>query len=465
VSLAVESIRNELASVVGESRVVSDVAICAGARVDGVTPASVVYPASSEQVAEVLKRASNCGLSVIPFRNGTKLGVGNLPRRYDLALSLKDLNRVWHYEPGDLTVTVEAGMKLGDLQHFVARHRLWLPLDPPGGPRASLGGSLAANASGPLRLRYGTLRDMVLGMKIATTEGKLIKAGGRVVKNVAGYDLSKLLIGSYGTLGVIVEVSFKLFPVPAQSSTVVVSIATLEAAREFRRRLLDSPLTPLRLMLLNDVAGGLVCGAQAPSPPCGSEVQDAARREGVGQGFEIWIEAGGSTRVLERFKREVEQLAASTSTSVEPMDAGQAAANWARVADWGSGLPEMAPESVVVRVQLPIAAGETFVGCALEEAGRHKIQVACFCQAGAGVISLCLLETPGASIDLAFVGELRQIAQRLGGVLVVERCPVELKSRLDVWGPVGDDFEITKKVKAVWDPKGVLAPGRFVGGL
>jgi len=141
---AVESIRAELASVVGESRVVSDAAACAGAAVDGVTPASVIYPASAEQVAEALKYASDRDLAVIPFRNGTKLGVGNLPRRYDLALSLKDLNQVWHYEPGDLTVSVEPGMKLGDFQRFVARDRLWLPLDPAGGSRATIGGVLAA---------------------------------------------------------------------------------------------------------------------------------------------------------------------------------------------------------------------------------------------------------------------------------------------------------------------------------
>jgi len=465
VSLAVESIRNELASVVGETRVVPDAAACAGAAVDGVTPGSVIYPASAEQVAEALKYASDSGLAVIPFRNGTKLGVGNVPRRYDLALSLKDLNRVWHYEPGDLTVSVETGMKLGDLQHFVARHRLWLPLDPAGGPRASLGGILATNASGPLRLRYGAPRDMVLGLKIATTEGKLIKTGGRVVKNVAGYDLAKLLIGSYGTLGVIVEATFKLFPMPAESSTVVVSTTTLAVAREFRRRLLGSFLTPLRMALLNAVACALVRDAPVSDPACGTEARDAWQAEGARKGFEIWIEAGGSTRVLERFKQEVEQLAHATGASVQSMEASVARVNWARVADYASWLSGVVPNPVVVRVQLPIAVVETFVERAVEEAEQHKIQVACFGQTGVGTLSLCLIETLGASVDLNLVKGLRQIAQNLGGVLVVERCPVNLKSHLDVWGPAGDDFEVMKKVKAVWDPKGVLAPGRFVGGL
>ena len=450
-SLAVESIRTELASIVGESRVVSDATACAGAAVGGVTPASVVYPASAEQVAEALKYASDRDLAVIPFRNGSKLCVGNPPRRYDLALSLKDLNRVWHYEPGDLTVSVEPGMKLGDFQHFAARDRLWLPLDPPGGSRASIGGVLASNASGPLRLRYGTPRDMVLGMKIATTEGKLIKTGGRVVKNVAGYDLAKLLIGSYGTLGVIVEASFKLFPRPAESATVAVSVGTLEGAREFRRRLLASPLTPMRVLMLEAAAEALVRGNWPAEE----------RREG----FRIWVEAGGSAALVERHKRELAKLAQTVGASAEPMDAPHAEANWTRAADLCSWLPGVVADPVILQGRLPVAAGETLVEQALAEGERHSVRIACFAQIAVGVISLCLNDVARAPSALALVNRLREVAQSLGGVLVVERCSADLKSHVDVWGPVGDDFEVMRKVKAVWDPKGVLAPGRFVGGL
>ncbi len=241
---AVESSRSELAALVGDARVVSDPVACAAFAVDGKVPTYVVYPSSAEQVAAVLKSCADHALAVIPCRNGTKLGIGNPPIRYDVALSLKDLNQVWYYEPADLTVSVEPGMKLADFQHFVGRHKLWLPLDPPGGERASLGGILAANASGPLRVAYGGPRDMVIGMKIATTEGKIVKTGGRVVKNVAGYDMGKLLIGSYGTLGVIVEASFKLYPLPAASATFVFAVDALHRARELRRSLQRSHLQP-----------------------------------------------------------------------------------------------------------------------------------------------------------------------------------------------------------------------------
>src|SRR5438874_271420 len=146
-------------------------------------PSHLATQASPKEVAAVLQCAADHELAVLPCRNLTKIGIGHPPRRYDVALSLKEMNRVWYYEPADLVISVEPGMKLGDFQHFVGRHRLWLPLDPAGGARASLGGILAASSSGPLRSAYGTPRDMVLGMKIATTEGNVIKTGGRVGKN------------------------------------------------------------------------------------------------------------------------------------------------------------------------------------------------------------------------------------------------------------------------------------------
>jgi glycolate oxidase FAD binding subunit len=288
-------------------------------------------------------------------------------------------------------------------------------------------------------------------MKIATPDGKLIKAGGRVVKNVAGYDLAKLLIGSYGTLGVIVEASFKLFPLPAERSTWAVSTGSLDMAREFRRRLLHSPLTPMRMLLLDAGAAGLVRGNGQP--------------EGAGRSFEIWVEAGGSARVLERYEEELEQLARAIGVSAVRMDAGEAEANWTRVADFGTWLPGVVPNPVTIRAHLPVAGGETFVGRAIEEAGHYKIRIAGFCQTGVGVISLCLIEAPDAPIDPSLISKLREVAQGLGGNLVAERCPAELKSSVDVWGPAGDDFEVMQKVKAAWDPKGVLAPGRLVGGL
>jgi glycolate oxidase FAD binding subunit len=451
VTTAVEAAQSEFAAILGATRVVADSAVCAALSVNGRTPRYAVYPTSPEQVAAVLRCAADHDLAVIPCRSVTKLGVGNLPRRYDVALSLKELNHVWHYEPADLTVTAEAGMKFGDFQQFVGRDGLWLPLDPPGGPRGSLGGILATNASGPLRLFYGAPRDVVVGMKIATTGGKIIKTGGRVVKNVAGYDMAKLLVGSYGTLGVIVEASFKLFPLPSERATFVLPAGTLGIARDLRRRILQSPLEPMRMVLLDAVAANLAVAGT----PLAREVGEP----------EIWVEMGGSGRVIERCARELDELGKAAGAPVRRLEADSADIAWTRVSDFRSWLPEVFPGVAILKVALPDAASEEFLSRAQQETDNDKVRLASFGQLGVGVLHLCLLEAASAVGLIALIRRLRKIAQDYWGALVVEHCHWDIKGRLDVWGPTGDDFAVMAKLKAVWDPKGTLAPGRFVNGL
>ena len=444
---------SEFAAIVGDARLVSDPAACQSFAVDGRAPGSVVYPQSAEQVAAVLKCAADHSLAILPCRNLTKIGVGNPPRRYDVALSLKEMNQVWHYEPADLTISVEAGMKLGDFEHLVGRHGLWLPLDPAGGARASIGGILAANSNGPLRAAYGGPRDMVLGMKIATTQGKVVKTGGRVVKNVTGYDIAKLLIGSYGTLGVIVEASFKLYPRPAERATFVMPLATLVAARQLRGAIQRSHLQPLRLVLMDGAASALVRAA----PPGNAEASDF-------EPLELWIEAGGSPRVIERYARELEVMSQAARTKVVRVETG-AQERWDRIADFATWMAESFPDAVILKVSLPIARTEEFLDRARSEAQNRGQWLASVSLTSVGVVRVCLRAERGARELLAPVERLRQTAQGLGGTLVVERCPHQLKPEVDVWGPAGDDFEVMRKLKEVWDPKGVLAPGRFVGGL
>ncbi len=447
---AVDSIHSELAAVVGPSRFVADPEACAAAVVDGKRPNCVVFPSSAEQVAAALKCAADSGLGVIPFRSNTKVGVGNPPRRYDVALSLKDMNRVWHYEPDDLTITVEAGIKFGDFERLVGRRGLWLPLDAAGGGRASLGGILATNAAGPLRLRYGAPRDMALGLKIATTEGKIIKSGGRVVKNVAGYDLTKLMIGSYGTLGVILEASFKLYPLPAKRATFALEVQSLDVACELRRKALHSPVQPLRLVLLDARAAAFAAGG----------TPDAEGRK-----LEMWIEVGGTARTLERCGREIEALGRDVGATVGRLEHETAERGWARIADFRSELADSHPGILVLKTTLPVSASEEFLSRAAQQAENAAARLASFAQTGVGVIHLCFWAVDGRLDAPGVIGKLRQVAESLGGALVVERCPDEVKASVDAWGAPGSDFEVMRKLKQAWDPKGALSPGRFVGGL
>lgn len=438
------------ARIVGEERVSTDPAARTLYAIDGMMPSLVVYARTEEEVAAVLKFAAEQNLAVIPCRNATKLGIGNRPRRYDIALSVKEMNQVWHYEPADLTVSVEPGIKLGDFEHFLSRQSLWIQLDPPGGAKSSLGGIVATNAAGPLRLRYGAPRDMVLGLKVATTEGKVIKTGGRVVKNVAGYDLAKLITGSYGTLGVIVEISLKLFPLPGRRATWVLRTSSLDVARDFRRRILDSPLSPMRMVLLDAGAASLSRG-------------DLELHQG--DELEIWVEFGGSERVIQRCLETVRDLARAAGASEEVLDDLSATRGWDLISDFGSTRLEDSPQSVTVKAALPIDSGEEFLQFTHNQCEKHALRAASFIQNGVGVAHICLVPKDSSPVSSAFIQELRERAISLGGSLILERSPLEIKKEMDVWGPVGDDFMVMQKLKKLWDPKGILSPGRFVGGL
>jgi len=448
VSLAVDAVRAELAALVGPSHVLTDPAACAALAVDGKAPDCAVAPATAEQVAAVLRYASEHHLALIPLGKGTKLSMGNPPRRYDVALSLRELNRITHYEPADLTISVEAGMTFGEFQNLVGRSGLWLPLDPRGGAGSTIGGIIAANAAGPLRQGFGGPRDMVLGLKIAITDGKIAKTGGRVVKNVAGYDLGKLLTGSFGTLGVIVEASLKLFPKPPERATFTLRAGTLGIARDLRRSILRSPLDAQRLVLLDSPATALL----------GDSAQAHERPEA-----ELWIEVGGTHRVLERCRHELRQLASAVGAPLAGRDGAEEA--WERVSNLPLWLQQKYRDVTVLKAALPVVASEEFLSRAQQEAEAERIALASFAQVGVGIVHLCTLQDTLTGGLLGWVARLRQAAADLGGTLVIEHCPVDLKSGVDVWGAGGDDLDVMRQMKSAWDPEEVLSPGRFLGGI
>jgi glycolate dehydrogenase FAD-binding subunit len=448
---AVDAVRAELANIVGDSQVVCEEGACVGASVDGKLPRFVVYPASAEQAAQALKFAAENSLGVIACGGSSKLGIGNPPRKYDIALCLRDMKKLLHYEPADLTVGVEAGIKFQDFQDLARRDGLWLPLDPPGREQATLGGIVASNASGTLRHLYGTPRDMVLGMRIATTDGKVIKTGGRVVKNVAGYDLGKLMIGSFGTLGVIVEVNLKLYPVPAGRETFILSAGTLGIARDLRRRVLNSPLEPARLVLLDAEASNLI-------RPVAS-LNSAAREP------EIWVEASGSKAVIERTRKDLDELGRAVGAKVQLCDQEGSQASWRLISDFSNWFHVTSPGSVVLKGTMPTARSEEFLSLAQQEAGNEKVKVTSITQVGVGIMILGLTGSKGINPMVPLVTRLRKSLEKLGGALTVVAAPPDFKAQADVWGTPGSGLKMMQKLKSAWDPKGILAPGRFVGGI
>ena len=232
--------------------------------IEGRTPGVAVFPGSSEDVAAVVQQAAAAGLPIMPWGGGTAAAVGATSARAGLVLGLKRLDRLVEHEPGDLTATVEAGMTFDALQSALRARGQWLSLDPPDGDRATVGGVIAADASGPRRHLYGTVRDLLIGLTVVTADGAIVRGGGKVVKNVAGYDLPKLFVGAYGTLGIVVEATFKLRPLAEEERLLAVTFDRLKDCGAAVRALLASDLLPNAVEIVDAAAGAsLGLGAAA----------------------------------------------------------------------------------------------------------------------------------------------------------------------------------------------------------
>jgi glycolate oxidase FAD binding subunit len=430
-----------LEEIAGLGQVVTEPAALAAAAVDGLTPRWIARPASVDQVAGLLALAAAESLAVAPRGGGSSLDLGYPPRRLDLVLDLGRLDRVLDYVPEDMVASVQCGISLDALAGRLGQHGQRLPLDPaPGGAR-SVGGVLATAASGPLRLRYGTGRDLLLGVRFVQVDGVVTWGGARVVKSVTGYDVPKLLVGSLGTLGVLAEATVRLHPIPPAWGAWLWSFEAAAAASAFIAAVIDSAIQPERLVLLD--AGGAAAAADAA--PAGAAVA---------------LSIASATEAVAAQRDALSALAGRHGGRAAEIGAGA----WSRL---GTGLA--AP--VVLRiVGEPARLGHWLT--TLEHVARDgRIALVAMGEASSGVLRAALRapdrdETPAAAWLAGAVSGLRAALAPEGGSLVVERAPRAVKDTVDVWGPVAPEpLAIMRRIKAEFDPAGILNPGRFVGGL
>ncbi|MSQ11647.1 MAG: FAD-binding oxidoreductase [Dehalococcoidia bacterium] len=420
--------------------------------VDGVAPSAVVFPRDAARLAEVLRRAHAEGLAVSPRGGGTKVALGNPPRRLDLVVGTRELNGVVELQPANLTATFQAGVTLAQAQAALRLHGQFLPLESPFPERATLGGILATNVSGPRRLAWGTARDWLIGVRVVHAEGAATKAGGKVVKNVTGFDLNKLYVGSLGTLGVIVEAAFKVAPLPAVRRTLVMRFASVASAHEAALEAHRSGPGVLAASVLDAEAVRRIPGRL---PLNGSS------------GACLLIEVGGRKAAVERRAAEVATLLGRAGSPAMELAAPDAEALWQSVVDLG-WQPEDAPALVLRCGTEPAQAGALWA-TAQDELARAGLRVAVAAQPPVGV--LCLLGWSQSGADAmpdvlsGVVASLRRAVAPLRGYVVVQRCAPGLKARLDVWGETGLSAALMRRVKERFDPAGVLNPGRFVGGI
>jgi glycolate oxidase FAD binding subunit len=433
----VDPLRARLAEIVGEGHLVDAPATAA---VDGVQPRWIVRPGDVEQVSRTLVVAQTAGLAVIPRGSGAALGLGRPPARADLILDLTRLNRVVEYEPADVVVTIEAGATLEEVGRVLAKHGQLLPLDPPGWRSRTLGGVLAANASGPLRAGYGTGRDLLLGARFVQADGSLTRGGSRVVKSVTGYDVPKLLVGSLGTLGVIVETTLRLHPVAEVDRTWISTFDALEGARDFLAALLDSTLQPARVEILDAAA---LAAAGHPDGAIGVAVSFLSVEEAVraqGQALARLAGQGGG-----RARRARDDLWDAHDTALaRPGRAGV----------------RLALGCLAARVVDAIAAVQ---GCARAVAAPVTVS-------GCAATGSLRVDLEGErDVDSWRGGVIEPLRERLaveGGSVVIARGPLALKRAVDVWGDIDPQaLAVMERLKREFDPHGILNPGRFVGRL
>jgi glycolate oxidase FAD binding subunit len=398
-----------------------------------------VFPKNLDQLAAVVACAHEQRWRLLPWGGGTKLDWG-YPGPAEILLSTARLNRLLHHSVGDFTVTVEAGLTLAALQAELGQHQQFLALDAPYPDQATLGGIVATASAGSLRQRYGGVRDMLIGLSFVRHDGQLVKAGGQVVKNVAGYDLMKLMTGAHGSLGVLATLTFRTYPGSAESQTVLLTGSAAEVP-PLSQRLLASELTP--------VACDLLSGELLTDLGYQGAIALAARFQGV--------PAGVSEQV-----RRLGDLAQGAGVTVTALQGADEADFWLQAQHliWARNGPVLLAKLGLLPAELPglLPQLKTLIPASLPWRFQGHSR------SGLGTLRLALDQ--GTEADLPGVVErVRSHCQQHGGYLTILTAPTSLKAQVDPWGYAGNALPLMTKIKQQFDPHNLLSPGRFVGQL
>ncbi len=406
--------------------------------IDGIVPKVVVSPRSTDELSRVLSLTNKERLAVAPRGGGTQLSIGNRMRRLDVVVDMSGLNRVVEHNAADLTLVVEAGITLSSLRTALAEEGQFLPLDAPLTERATIGGTLAAGVSGPLKWQYGSARDLVIGMKVAQADGRITQSGGNVVKNVSGYDMARLHVGGLGTLGIITEVSFKLTPIPRHETTLLAQFDSVPDCLSAAMGIFNSGIMPIALTAFD---------------------RNVADRVGyineVSGEFALAVRLGGRPRTLRRMENEAFFIVRERTDRVDRLE-DEAAELWSQLADFGHTEGEKAVVSARVAA-LPNRLKEAI------DALAFRGDTTIVAQPGYGMMNAHWLGENLPSDEA--IHSIRLDLRAIGGSLIVERAPHALKESLDVWDYTGESIDIMRRLKEQYDPNSILNPNRFAGGI
>jgi glycolate oxidase FAD binding subunit len=413
---------------------------------DGLTPTSVENPTTLDELSAVLGKVSTAGHSAIPWGGGTRIRVGNIPSNYDVALDLSGFIGEIEHAAGDMTVVANAGVGIGTLNALLAKEGQRLPFEVRNAAKATVGGSVASNAPGRRQSSTGGIRDWVIGMQIVLADGTVTKSGGRVVKNVQGYEMHRLHTGAYGTLGIVSQVAFKLLPVSPEQQTITAWFDDERIAQEVGIGFVNGLFAPEAISLASGPLASTLVTSSGESAPN----EETAT---------LLIRLGGGVRSIERQVNEVVgAVGANGATGYAVLDTASAIASWNHL-DEAETKADLAIRvngrtSEVIRISETVRSADS----------NSPGDVSAICEIGFG--ALTLLSNP--TNDDNAVSAANNIIGSVGttsGSYVIEKCPLAVKQSVDVFSDVGNSIEVMRRIKNQYDPNNTLNPGRFAGKI
>jgi len=471
-----------LVKIVGREFVKTNSEVVAECAVDNITPMAVLFPKNTQQVSEILKFANRENLAIVPRGSGSKMSLGNPPKRLDLVVCTTRMNHMLDVDTANLTITVEAGVKFRDVQarlateddrcylpledlvtegdEFICSDRshsgCFLPIDPPCSEKATMGGIVAANSGGPRRLLYNLPRDHILGVRFVAPSGEIVGAGGKTVKNVSGYDISKLMTGSIGTLGIICEMTFKLLPLPEQMETLLFSFGTFSAACDLADRIFETSLLPAAVEVMNATAF--------------ANLKINATPDFTSDGYVVAVALETFEDAVKRMATEIREMARDCGAQGDASLQNHSHLQyWMAVSSLDPILAARFSGLIKAKLNYRISEWKDIFGFAHNTLSENKLEHVISAHAGCGICTISLLMNQGGngSMDKAVevMGQLLKRSRDAGGNLVIQYAPSAVKKHLSMWGEPPPDFAVLKRVKEQVDPSGIMSPGRFVGGL
>lgn len=417
--------------------------------IDKLSASAVVSPSNIEELKISLAFANERDLKVAPWGGGTLVDIGNQPERFDVAIDMSKLNQVIEHNPKDLTAIVQAGITLQNLQSALNKRNQFVALNPPVPSLSTVGGTLATNIAGPLKWQNGSPRDTVIGMKIVQSDGTITKSGGRVVKNVSGYDMSRLHIGAIGTLGVIAEVSFKLTPKPAKEATVTANFTKTKHCIDAGLAVFHSNMLPLSITTKMNHENKIP-SAKNNTP-----------------NFRLFVRVGGRTKTLERQIREINSICKmNNANGLNVLHSNEMDALWSCITDFGWDNTNLF--FTRLRVFIEPTATDNLINAVMESDSSINTKPSIVCHPAHGTVIITLNHNHSKnSIDQISNGiaQTSDIVKRLNGKMIVEKAPPEIKSKIDVWGDTPESISVMHSLKTQYDPKRTLNPGRYLGGI